>query len=139
MHEEKNRLARARISTFNKLNFDKTLKWILSEAVRNQDAPMYLAQALYNRHNKENALNFVLDKWGYLIEKHSGDKYTRSRIIGAMDSFDTKKDLNKIVNFFKSNPYVGAERTLKQTIEQIEANIYFKKFHAKALASIFKK
>lgn len=139
MHEEKNRLARSRIGTSSVADFTKTLKWILTSEVRNQDAPMYLAQALYNRYNKDKALIFVFAKWSFLLKKHAGDKRTFGRLIGAMDGFNTKEDLQKIKQFFKENPFPGAERTFKQTIEQISANIYFRKYHDQELSNIFKK
>ncbi len=136
--EVKNRIARARLSTAVKSDFKDNLRWVLAGEVRSQDIPMYLAQSLYNRYHKEVAIDFIFKHWDYLVKKYSGDKYTRSRIIGAMDVFDDKETLNKIKIFFKNHEYKGAERTLLQSLEQIEANIYYKKHHRNQLEKFFK-
>jgi puromycin-sensitive aminopeptidase len=139
MQEERNRIARARIATASKPEFQRTLKWIIGSEVRKQDGPMYIAQALYNRFNRDAALEFVLDRWQHLLEEYPGDKRMVSRIVGSMDGCNTKADLQTIKKFFQTNSYNGAERTLLQTLEQIEANIYFKKYHCKQLIKLFSK
>ena len=138
LHEEKNRIARAMLGTSSKKEFKKLLHFIIGKDVRNQDTPMYLAASLYNRHNRETALEFILDNWQEIVSRLSGDKYTFKRIIDAMDGFSKVSEYKRIEKFFNKNSHKGAERTLAQTLESIEAHIFFKKHHARELGRIFK-
>ncbi len=119
LQEEQRRVSRALISFRNKKLFKKSLDFILTPQVRTQDAPLLIAASFNNLHNRDLSWAWLQKNWKTIHERYHDD-HLLARIIGQMNGFTSKAKLLEIKNFFKTHPVPSAERTIKQTLEQIQ-------------------
>eukprot|EP01096_Ripella_sp_DP13-Kostka_P011993 TRINITY_DN492_c1_g1_i1.p1 TRINITY_DN492_c1_g1~~TRINITY_DN492_c1_g1_i1.p1 ORF type:complete len:1016 (+),score=563.28 TRINITY_DN492_c1_g1_i1:219-3266(+) len=88
--------------------------------VRAQDTVYCISGVAANPLGRNLAWNFVQENWSLL----SGPPYALGSLITATTShFDTLTDFNQVQSFFLANSYVGAEQAVKQSLENILANI----------------
>ena len=123
LHEEKDRLGYAMASFGNKDLIKKTLNFIISDNVKDQDAPHLLASVWQNRNGRELTWSFIKNNWNIILKKYGEGGHFLSRLISPLGNHITKKDLVDAKKFFKKNSAPGAGRTLEQTFEKIESNI----------------
>jgi puromycin-sensitive aminopeptidase len=135
LQEEKNRLAGA-LCQFKQIPLiKKTLKFILSDEVRNQDAPLFLGAIASNNKARNLVWKFVKDNWKIIYSRYSGG-HMCSRIVTEVTSdFDTNEMAQDIVSFFKKNKAPGMERVVAQAVERVKSNSAWKK---SALSSVKK-
>ncbi|MDO8493387.1 MAG: M1 family aminopeptidase, partial [bacterium] len=127
LQEEKNRLAAAMCQFKQASLIKKTLKFILSEEVRNQDAPLFLAVAASNNKARGLVWQFVKSNWKKIYDRYQGGSLCSRIITETTCDFDTDVLVADVANFFKKNKVLGAERVIAQAIERIKSNTAWKK------------
>lgn len=121
LHQEKDRLARALASFRDTLLIQKTLKWSLSGAVRSQDSPRILYAVFSNTYGREAAWDFLTNNWETYQSRYAGG-HGFSRVIENVSVFTKTEKAEAVQAFFAAHPTPEINRTVKQVIEQINAN-----------------
>lgn len=122
LHEEKDRYARALVSFKDKKLLTKTLKFVLSGEVRNQDAPHIIVGVWQNSYGRDLAWKFTKVNWKIMLKKFGEGGHFLSRILSPLGNHTKMQDLADAKKFFAKNPAPGAERTLEQAYERIASN-----------------
>jgi puromycin-sensitive aminopeptidase len=99
---------------------ERTLNFALSPEVRTQDTGTLIAGLLGQPRSRDAAWRFVKAQWATLIQK-LGTFQGIPGIIGALGSFCSEQAAMDIRQFFQKNPVLSSERSVRQTIERIEA------------------
>jgi len=133
LQEEKDRLGRALAQFKNAKLLEKTLKFSLSPAVRDQDAPFIIAAVFRNPIGSEVALKFVKNNWNELLKRYASGLSMISRIINTMDNFYSEEKAKELEKFFKTHKAPGATRAIKQTLEKIRSQAIWLKRDGKHL------
>lgn len=123
LQEEKERLSRAMTQFKNISLLEKTLEFIISKEVRDQDAPSLIASTWNNKEGKDLTWKFIKKNWNLILKRYGEGGSFLSRFMFTLGNHTTLKDLEDAKKFFSKNVAPGAERTLKQAYEQIESNI----------------
>jgi aminopeptidase N len=98
----------------------RTLDYILSPEVRNQDAKGFIAALLANRDAQQLAWKLLQARWAE-VQKKTGAFVGNTVIVGALSSFCDATTLGGIRQFFAGHHVPDAERTLQQATERIGA------------------
>lgn len=122
LHEEKDRIGYALASFKNKELLKKTLSFIMSDAVRDQDAPHLLAMVWQNKYGQDLTWQFIKSNWKILLKKYGEGGHFLSKLVTPLGNHTKLKDLNNAKKFFAKNLAPGAERALEQAYEKIESN-----------------
>ena len=124
LQEEKVRILRSLTRFRKKEIIQKILKFGFSAQVRRQDAYAVLGGFGGNPYGRELAWDFVKSNWKQLVERYSGSSVSLlTRVIeGSAGGFVSSEALKDVTAFFKKNPVLGTERTMKQTLEVIRCN-----------------
>jgi aminopeptidase N len=122
MHEEKNRYAFALTRTRSKTLLAKTLMFILSPLVRDQDAPQLLVSTWANMQGRELTWQFVQHNWGVMLKRYGEGGHFLSRLLSPLGLHTNIKDIVDIKKFFAKNAAPGTARTLEQSYERIASN-----------------
>jgi aminopeptidase N len=111
----------------------RTLDYALSPAVRSQDAPFVIGAVMENSAGRELAWQFVQTHLDPLKQKASfAGTAVMVRFAG---DFCTATSKQQVQQFFGDHPVPGAERTLRQTLEDIQNCVDLKAQQGMALAS----
>jgi len=130
--DEKIRFLRA-LAMFN----DKDLllssfEFAMSDAVRKQDSFIVPAVAAGNPAARDVMLEWTIGHWKELMEKYASGTHLLSRFISNLAVLSTEEDKRRVQEFFsrKENTRDDIKQELDKTLEQIEANIRFRKANA---------
>jgi puromycin-sensitive aminopeptidase len=93
----------------------------LTPAVKTQDVGTLLARLLGNPVGKHQAWNFVRVQWQAVEDRLP--PFMRRRLVGATVNLGTAEARDEVAAFFAEHPVPGAERTLRQTLEQLDVLI----------------
>jgi puromycin-sensitive aminopeptidase len=102
----------------------RALELSLTPAIRTQDVGLLLARLLGNRAGKFDAWAFVRAHWDG-VEKRL-PPFPRRRLVSATSSLATAEARREVEEFFRTHPVEGAERTLQQTLEQLDLLVAFR-------------
>ncbi|MBI4313607.1 MAG: ERAP1-like C-terminal domain-containing protein [Candidatus Omnitrophica bacterium] len=129
LQEEKMRLLRALTRFRVPRLIGQILSWSLTSEVRSQDAFAVLAGFGSNPAARAQNWRFVKSEFRTLTQRYPGGSVTLlGRILeGAAASFITEDELKDAETFFRKHPLAGTERTIRQTLEFIRANIRWAK------------
>jgi puromycin-sensitive aminopeptidase len=122
LHEEKERLARALTQFKDEELLKKTLTFIMSNAVRDQDTPLLLTAIWHNRRGQNLTWQFVKKNWDEILKRYGEGGFFMSRILSPLGGHTKLKDFDDARKFFTKNIAPGAERTLEQVYERIASN-----------------
>ena len=123
MAEERNRLMRALGQTRSKVNIKKLLELQSSGQVRLQDGPTFMASLWSNASARDLAWSHLKKNWKHFEATYGQGGHTLDRIVSMAKVFNTRRDFLDFKKFFAKNGARGAERAVKQVLEQVEANI----------------
>jgi aminopeptidase N len=98
----------------------RTMEYILSPEVRSQDAKLFIARLLGNREAQALAWQLLQERWND-VQKKTGEFVGNTVIVAALAAFCDTRTAAEIKQFFAGHPVPDAQRTLQQTIEQINA------------------
>ena len=120
LHEEKLRAARALGFTRNEDRLKRTINFILSDELRNQDKVSVIAPI--GRSNPALAWKFFQNNKDMLKGIYESGFLMSSLVKCCTNSFTSEQDAQEIEEFFASNKFPGTERTVKQSLERIRLN-----------------
>jgi puromycin-sensitive aminopeptidase len=122
MHEEKDRYGYALTSFKDKTLIEKTLKFIMGNDVKTQDAPHLLASLWQNPFGRDLTWQFVKNNWEILLKKYGEGGHFLSRLLSPLGNHPDLKTLKGAQKFFAENTAPGADRSLSQSYEKIASN-----------------
>jgi aminopeptidase N len=99
----------------------RVLELGISDEVRNQDAPRLISQVLSNIDNQKIAWDWVKTHWAGVEKKITMS--SGAEIVNATRRFCSAEMRDDVQNFFSEHKVPSAERTLKQSGEDIESCI----------------
>ncbi len=121
LQEERNRIGLAMCRFSQKHLIKKSISFLLSSKVRNQDFPILAGALGANNYAHDDAWKMLKDNWKMLYGRYQ-DGHMLPRIIPAVvDDFKTKQKADDIEEFFKKNKSQGTERSVAQVVEKIRA------------------
>jgi len=123
IQEDKNRCVRALTQFKDEKIIKKTLDFIMSKDIRDQDASQFLSMIWRNKWAKDITWEFIKENWKIIIKKYGDGGHSLSRILTPISNYTTQKELKDIKKFFSKNVAPGSERTLAQAYEKAESNI----------------
>jgi aminopeptidase N len=135
LHEEKDRFGYALTSFKEKVLIKKTLSFIMSENVKNQDAPHLLATVWQNKDGRDLTWQFIKNNWKIILKKYGEGGHFLSRLLTPLGGHIKLKDLEDAKKFFAKNLAPGADRTIKQAYEKIASNATWLKDDKKNIAN----
>jgi len=112
---------------------EKTLEFAISPQMRSQDAPYLISGVMRDPATEKQAWIFVQAHWGSI--ENLGGAFAGGIIVQATGSFCDPGKRDEVQAFFASHPAPAAERSLKQSIEQINYCVDMKTQQGPQLAS----
>jgi puromycin-sensitive aminopeptidase len=101
----------------------KAFEFSLGPDVRDQDLYMLYFTCHGVPHGGEVAWQFLRDNWDQYFQRLSKGSMMLARIIGkGTEKFSTAERAKEVEQFFTEHPFAPAERTVKQSIENIGRN-----------------
>lgn len=125
--EQQTRITRAMCAFVKPEVVKKALEFSLTPAVRSQDAWRFVSYATQNPASHSMVLKFVKDNWTWYMDRYGSGGHALSRIVQAFGGVFEEKVYREVREFFHKRPVPGAERTIQQVLEQIEANVLWQK------------
>ena len=111
----------------------RTLQLALSPTVRSQDTPLVLAQVFRNPAGRQLAWDFVGSHWPEVKQKTS--LWGGMIVVRSAAAFCSPQAHKQVQDFFTQHPLPAAQRTFRQTLEQIDACVSFKSAQQPNLAA----
>ncbi|WP_263419591.1 M1 family metallopeptidase [Terriglobus albidus] len=111
---------------------EATLKYAISGEVRTQDSWVLLAILLSRPETHAQTWTFIQENWKQVqatLTESSG-----ARIVSAVGSFCTQDERTQVEHFFAEHKVDASERTLKKSLESIDACIALRKSQQGELA-----
>jgi aminopeptidase N len=96
---------------------DQTLNYAISTEVRSQDALRVIAGVMDNPQGQKLAWDFVRSHWEQV--QKSGGPFASAEIVGAAHSFCSAEMRDEVKSFYDAHKIAAAERTYRQSLEQI--------------------
>lgn len=132
MQEEKSLLAQSLVRFRKQSLFKKSLAFIFSSNVRDQNLPLLIVDAMANQSGRGLAWKQIQNKWEGLCKKYS-DKLLLPKFVKGTGYFSTKKQYSEVKRFFTKHSHKGAENALANALENIQINISWKSKQSKSL------
>ncbi len=111
----------------------RTCEFAMSDAVKTQNAPFVLAQAIGNRHHGAAAWAFVRDHWDEANERFPTN--TIVRMVSGVRLLNTPEAVDDAQSFFATHPIAQATKTLEQILERQRVNAALRTRDSEALGS----
>ena len=112
---------------------EKTLEFAISPQMRSQDAPYLISSMMQNPATAKQAWTFVQTRWTTI--ENLGGAFAGGTIVQATGSFCDPAMRDEVQTFFASHPAPAAERSLKQSVEQMNYCVDLKTQQGPRLAS----
>ena len=116
----------------------RTIDLSLSSETRPQDVANSLGAVLSNRDAHDEAWTAIRRRWDDL-QKKVGPSLGNPAIIRALGTFCSEDRAREFREFFAAHPVPDAQRTLQQSLEQIDVCAAVRKLQAPVLAEWLKK
>ncbi len=123
LHEEKNRILGALGLFRSKELLAKTLAFTMTDEVRMQDRNGAFASVLINPYGRALGWQFLKKNWERIGKAYGEGNHLLSRLISVLNRNTTREAFADVKAFFKTHSAPAAERTIEQTLEQIDSNI----------------
>jgi len=120
--EEKNRVLRILGGSDKPELIKKALEFAWSEEVRNQDTVFAIASCTGTAIGRELTWEFVQEKWSAVQERYEGGFIINRFVSTCTQNFASEEYAKKVEAFFSAHPTPSAERTIKQSVENIRLN-----------------
>ncbi len=98
---------------------ERTLDYTVSGQVRNQDSWVLLSILLRQPETRTQAWDYIRQNWDKVHAQFTTSSGVR--VVGATGSFCTEKQRDEVRSFFATHPVDASERTLKKSIDSINA------------------
>lgn len=119
----------------------ETLKLLTTKTVKLQDIFYWFIYFIRNRYTREAAWDWMVENWGWIVDKFSGDisdygafpKY-------AASAFGTRQELEMYKEFFEPKlSEIGIARTIQLGMEDIEIRVLWRERDLKTVADFLRK
>ena len=117
----------------NKELVEKTLNLTLTQKVRTQDAPGLIGDLLSDKLTQDQAWDFTVKRWPEI--SHRFVEETLPKMMAATHHMSTQKQEAAVTAFTAAHPLKAGKRRIAETLEQIHANVLFRKKSAAELNS----
>jgi aminopeptidase N len=114
---------------------EKAMELGISGAIRNQDAPGYIAAFLRNPATRTEAWSFVQKRWNEVSKDFTASLFGGSYLVSSAGQFCDEDAASNVSAFFKVHPVPASERALRQALERINSCADLKKMQAPNLQS----
>lgn len=137
LHEEKNRILNALGASKDEAMLERVLQFSLSDEVRSQDAVFVIVSVTRSYKGRLLAWQFVKKNYNLLTDRYKSGQ-TLARIVkSTTENFVGDNFAEDIEKFFETNPTLGIERAIQQSIETVRLNSAWLKRDEKALREFF--
>ena len=111
----------------------------LSEHIRSQDAPSFLASILAStRSDKSNhAWEFVQKNWDAMVKAYPTNGVVR--LAGATTALDTPEMEQEVIAFLAAHPIESGTMAISQALEQLRVNVALRQRESQKLVRYFRK
>ncbi|ELU11944.1 hypothetical protein CAPTEDRAFT_193503, partial [Capitella teleta] len=92
------------------------------EDVRSQDTVFVIAGVTGSRLGRDLAWGFLKERWTELHDRYKGGFLLSRLIKSTTEKFISDEKATEIEEFFKSHPAPAADRTIRQSLENIRLN-----------------
>jgi tricorn protease interacting factor F2/3 len=123
--EEKLRFLGAMCSFKDEKLLLKSLNFSQTSEVRSQNMQLPIMKIATNPYGKKILWPWLKKNWTKISKKVGHGNPLFNRIVASISSIADDSMEKEILQFFKSNPTPGTERTQKQTLERIRINSKF--------------
>lgn len=123
LHEEKNRIGNALGDFKDKEILCLSTHFALSNDVRIQDTISILSSVGSNPYGRDVWVTCIKTNWQLLLNRYGDGGHSLGRLVKAIGPSPEKKHLKFFIDFFSKNKAPGAERSIEQVKERIEANV----------------
>ena len=123
LHEEKNRILGALGLFQNKKLLSRTLAFTMTPDVRMQDRNGAFASVLVNPFGRALGWDYLKKNWDKIGESYGPGNHLLSRLIAVLNRNTTRESLADVKAFFKTHSAPAGERTIEQTLENIDSNV----------------
>jgi puromycin-sensitive aminopeptidase len=113
------------------------LERTLSHEVRSQDTVLMVTALAGNPHGRELAWRFIKDNWGEFDRRYGRGGFALMRLVAVPGGFASEERLEDVEQFFGSHPVAAADRTVRQSLEQIRLNVRWLDGNRAELAGFF--
>jgi len=97
-----------------------TWNWAWSKEVRLQDVPFAVSAICTSQQGRQIAWNYVTKNWDEFQARFTGAGSLMGSVLGSIaGSFSTPESEAELTAFFAKHPCEPAERTIKQSLENI--------------------
>ena len=135
LQEEKVRLLRALAAYRQPQLLAQTLERSLGEDVRVHDTIDVVTGVGANRHGRDLAWDFLKSNWSEFDRRYGEGGFALMRLVHMTSEFATSEKLADVEEFFAQHAAPAAERTLRQSLEQIRLNIAWLDLNREELAT----
>jgi aminopeptidase N len=97
---------------------ERTLRYAVSDEMRNQDGWTLIAMLLVQRETQDQAWTFVQTHWTEIHAKATPT--SGARIVAATGAFCSQTRHDEVAAFFAGHPVEASERTLKKALDGID-------------------
>ncbi|CAH1252312.1 ERAP1 [Branchiostoma lanceolatum] len=124
---EKRKLLYALAHTRDEGLVEKLLRYTLdSTKIRSQDTVRTITYISQTSVGYQKAWNFVKSNWQTFLDRYGSGSFNMAELAKVPSHrFSTRKQLEEVRAFFQSHDISAAARAARQTIETIQANIYW--------------
>jgi len=97
-----------------------TFNWAFSKEVRLQDVPFAVSSICTSQQGRNLAWNYVTKNWDEFQARFQGAGSLMGSVLGSIaGSFSSPESEAEVTAFFSKHPCEPAERTIKQSLENI--------------------
>lgn len=125
LHEEINRIGYALGSFEDKKILCEVTNFALSKDVRIQDTISMLSNIGANPLGRDVFMTCLKTNWQTFLNRYGDGGMALSYVVKGIGASPEKKHLHEYKKFFAKNPARSAERAVAQTIEKMEANVFY--------------
>ncbi len=137
LQEEKMRLLQA-LTRFTKPDLlQDFLDRSLTDDVRSQDTVIVVTVLSMNSHGRDLAWEFIKDNWSEFDRRYGRGGFALMRLVAIPGGFATQERLEDVERFFANHSAPAAERTVRQSLEQIRLNVRWLERNRSELAGFF--
>ena len=113
----------------------RSLDYSLSPDIRTQDRPGFIASLIDNPAGGESAWNFLQARWADLQSKVPA--WSMPRVVRGLGSLCDPGAAENVKRFFATHRVPAAERTIRQSLEKIDACVETRNLQSPGLEALF--
>ena len=133
LEEERVRILRSMTCFNDKTLLQRLLEKSLSDEIRYHNTIGIVVGIGNNPSGEELAWDFLKTNWGEFNRRYGEGGFSLMRLVGTPANFKTTEHLKDVKSFYQSNPNPSADRSINQTIENIEINIAWMNKNSQAI------